>query len=112
MSYSYVRAYRKRSALSQRELGDLMGNLSKDAVRLLEQGRQRPNLEHALALEIVFGVPARTMFPDLFERIEEGVMVRAKRLYEALEAKSDETSARKREALEAIPRGGIANQAV
>lgn len=108
MIKTYVRANRKRGALSQGELANLLGKVSKDTVRRLETGRQKPTLEMALALEVVFGIPPQKLFPVLYDRIEEGVMARAKRFHEKLEAKNSAAAAQKRELLEAIPRGGIA----
>jgi hypothetical protein len=53
----------------------------------------------AFACEVVFGVPPRAMFPGLYEQVEEAVMTRAARLYEALENRTDKASVRKRELL-------------
>ena len=102
-SFNYVRTYRQRHALSEEELALLINQRSGSALSHFELGDRVPNLEGALALQIVFGLAPREMFPGFFEAVEEGVMLRAKRLYESLEGKTDARSAAKRDLIEEMP---------
>ena len=102
-SFNYVRTFRQRHALSEEELATLINQRSASAVSHFELGDRVPNLEGALALQIVFGLAPREMFPGFFEVVEEGVMRRAKRLYERLEGRTDARSQAKRDLLDEMP---------
>jgi DNA-binding XRE family transcriptional regulator len=102
-SFNYVRTYRQRYALTDGELALLINQRSGSAISHIELGDRVPTLEGALALQIVFGLAPREMFPGFFEAVEDGVMARAKRLYESLESNSDRRSQAKRDLLDEIP---------
>lgn len=95
-----VRTHRRRWALTQREVATLLGFESRTSVSRIEQGKHVPNLETALALEVVFGVAPREMFPSIFGEIEEQVMRQSLELYEATLQSSKPRERRKRELLE------------
>lgn len=102
-SFNYVRTFRQRHALSEEELALLVNQRSASAVSYFELGDRVPNLEGALALQIVFGLAPREMFPGFFETVEEGVMGRAKQFHESLDGKTDKRSQAKRDLLEEMP---------
>lgn len=81
---AYVRTQRRRWALTQKELGYLIGIEGRIGIARIEQGERLPTIETALALEVLFGTPPRTMFPRFYAEIEETVMQRALLLHEGL----------------------------
>jgi DNA-binding XRE family transcriptional regulator len=99
-SFNYVRTFRQRHGLFNEELALLINQRSRTAVSFFETGDRVPNLEGALALQVVFGVAPREMFPGFYETVEEGVMRRAERLHARLEGKTDQRSAARLRLLE------------
>jgi transcriptional regulator with XRE-family HTH domain len=98
-----LRAYRKRTALSQKEIAFLIGSQSASKVSRYEKMTREPELKTALALEAVFKCPISDLFPALFEQIQAAVRRRAKRLgKKALKATSRSLKARKSEAISGI----------
>ena len=59
---NYLRAHRKKSGLSQRELGILIGYKDQGQVSRHERSESIPPLVVALAYEIVFRVPVSSIF--------------------------------------------------
>lgn len=108
--HNYVRTERRRWALTQREMASLLGFESRASVSRIELGKYDPDLETALALEVLFGVAPRIMFPQVFGEIEEQVMCQAVLLYEATEKSSKPRERRKRELLELAVRRATAHQ--
>lgn len=97
---NYVRTERRRWALTQKEVADLLGFESRTCISRIEQGKRVPGLESALALEVLFGLAPRSMFPHLYLEVEEDVMSQALHLYEAIEHSTTPRERRKRELLE------------
>jgi transcriptional regulator with XRE-family HTH domain len=95
-----VRTHRRRWALTQAEVAALLGFESRTTVSRIEQGKHVPNLETVLALEVLFGVAPREMFPHIFGEIEEQVMRQSLVLHEATFQSSKPRERRKRELLE------------
>ena len=89
-----VRINRKRWALSQGELAELLG-ISRPALTRLEIETESTSLETALGLLIIFGLHPRAMLPGTYLLIEEAVMKRAARLDRRLRGKGDDKSLRK-----------------
>ena len=75
-----LRPYRKAAALSQRDLGLLLGLASQSSVSEYEAALKRPSLSTVVASEILFGVPARDLFPALYEEIRQDLVARTKDL--------------------------------
>ena len=75
-----LRPYRKAAALSQRDLGRLLGLASQSSVSEYEAALKRPSLATLVASEILFGVPAKDLFPALYEEIRQDLVARAKDL--------------------------------
>lgn len=107
-----VRTQRRRWALTQREVAVLLGFESRTSVSRIEQGKHVPNLETALALEVIFGVAPREMFPQVFGEIEEQVMRQSLVLYEATLQSSKPRERRKRELLEVALKRATSRQGV
>ena len=98
-SFNYLRAYRKRWSLSEEDVAGFLGAATSGFISRFESGKRTPPLEVVLAYEVVFGIPARVLFPDLYEAVEEAVMGRAAELSVEFEAQSDHASLRKRQLL-------------
>jgi len=62
---TYVRPYRIRWGLSQKDLAFLIGFQSRKAISFLENDKLPPTLAVAIALYIVFGTEHAEMFPAL-----------------------------------------------
>lgn len=77
---SYLRTHRKRGGLSQDEMAFLLGYQSGTKISRFERLARQPNLETALACQVVFGVPAHELFPGVFAEIEKTVTERARQL--------------------------------
>ena len=109
---NYLRTYRKRSGLSQAELGLLLGGRDRTKVSRYERTARLPNLDTVFAYEVIFGVPARELFSGLYSEVETRIHEQAKLLAaELAEAPSTPEVRHKREAVqEIISRAGLAPQ--
>jgi transcriptional regulator with XRE-family HTH domain len=83
---NYIRTHRSRAAFSQGELATLIGCGSAATVARYELGAREPLLDTVLALEAVFGVTARQLFPGRFRTVEQFVAERVERLIEEVRA--------------------------
>lgn len=100
---NHLRTFRKRSALSQREVAYLLGAQSGAKVCRYERFIREPGLVTALAYEAILREPVSKLFPGLFERIKGKVLARAKRLVEKeRQAPVNPRNNRKRQALAAM----------
>src|SRR5207247_8053742 len=97
---NYLKANRKRLALSQDELAFLLGAQSGAKVCRYERFVREPSLETALAYEAILKRSVSELFPGLYQKIEREVGARAKLLAARTDGrKSDRHALRKREAL-------------
>jgi transcriptional regulator with XRE-family HTH domain len=67
---------RKRRGLEQKQVAYLLGHQGIDQTSRYEQGTRLPSLENALRLEIIYGVPMRFLFKELFSKLEDDVWQR------------------------------------
>ena len=79
---NYLRTYRKRAYLSQDALAFLLGVKDGSVVSRYEGDLRTPSFETAIALEIIFGVPLRELFPGTYRKVEAEVLRRARLLRE------------------------------
>lgn len=98
---SYLRTHRKRWALTQSELGVLLG-LSAGTISKYERLTRTPSVETLIGAEFVFGVHARGIFPALYASAETEIATRAVAFAEALGGLDDKISLIKRQLLEEI----------
>jgi transcriptional regulator with XRE-family HTH domain len=77
---NYLRGYRRRAGLTQREVAYLLGLKARAPVCEMEKRRRMPLLRTALALEAIYGVPASELFAGMREEIASGTRARMKRL--------------------------------
>lgn len=103
----YIGRERKAWALTQHEIAVLLGKKSASSVSRLEQCESSPGIDTLIASEIVFGLPARGLFPKRFKEIEERVLRDGAALYDSLDIKFDPRSLRKKEFLKALMKRAI-----
>ena len=82
---NYLRTYRKRLGLTQREVAFLVGCRNGAQVSRYEKRRRLPPLRTALACEAAFGVPASVLFAGLREAAGQAVGERMLALRSKLE---------------------------
>ena len=78
---NYLLTNRKRLALSQEEVGFLIGakGASKEStVSREERSIREPSLQAAIAYELIYGKPMRELFAGLYEEVEQSVAERAR----------------------------------
>ena len=78
---NYLQSERKRLALSQEEVGFLLGigGMAKgEKVCRDENFARGPSLQDALAYEAIYGLPVRELFAGVYQQAEEAVAARAK----------------------------------
>ena len=81
---NYLRTYRKRSGLSQKEMAFLLGCREESKVSRYERRLRHPNLKTLAAYEAIFGVATRDLFAGVFEKVDKNVVKRAQLLAEKL----------------------------
>jgi hypothetical protein len=97
---NYLRAHRKRIALSQDEVAFLMGDGNGAKVCQHECFVREPSLRAILAYEAIYQKPGRDLFVGLYVKIEQEVTSRAATLLSQIEGcKSNQRIQRKRRAL-------------
>jgi len=100
---NYLKANRKRLALSQDDVAFLLGAKSGAKVCRYERFDREPSLATALAYEAIFKTSLSELFAGLYQKVEREVTERAK----LLAARNDSgrlgsQTARRREALAAL----------
>ena len=96
----YVRPYRRRWGLTQKELAYLIGAKSRSSISRIERQKREPTLTAAFIFHIVFGTQPDELFPALFAEVEDGVMARAYELYEQLQGNPSKATRVKLDLLE------------
>lgn len=84
---NYLRAYRKRSGLSQSEVAYLLGAKNGNHVSRFERRKRVPPLETALAFQAVLGTPVSELFAGTYESVAGDVGLRAQDLAAQLQTK-------------------------
>ncbi len=77
---NYLRTFRKRSHLSQDEVAFLLGGGSGCKVSRYERFTRVPNLQTAMAFEVVYGIPIKELFAGIFQKVEGQTLRRARLL--------------------------------
>lgn len=100
---NYLRKYRKRLGLTQKEVAFLLGTESGTKISRYECFSRDPGFETALAYEAIFDEPVSKLFPGIYEKIEAEMRERAKMLLAHLDRGKPGTAAyRKYQILAAI----------
>jgi transcriptional regulator with XRE-family HTH domain len=87
---NYLRAYRKRSGLSQSEVAYLLGCKNGAQVSRYERRRHMPPLRTALAFQAALGTPLSELYAGTYESVSKQVAVRAQSLTVKLQTASPE----------------------
>jgi DNA-binding XRE family transcriptional regulator len=87
---SYLRTHRKKCGLTQDEMAFLLGCQSGTKISRFEHLARQPNLETALACQVVFGILAHEMFPGVLAEVENLVTQRAQLLASRLRAQREQ----------------------
>jgi transcriptional regulator with XRE-family HTH domain len=87
----YLRTYRKKFGLTQREAALLVGMETGQIVSRHESKLRTPSFKTAIAYQIVFDVPLRALFPEIYHEVEMAVLGRAEALQMTLKAERDTT---------------------
>ena len=85
---NYLRTYRKRSGLTQHEVGFLLGRQNGAQVSRYEKRRRLPPLEAALACEEIFGVPVAELFAGVRQAVGRDIGKRRLELRARLQTKT------------------------
>lgn len=81
---NYLRTHRKRSGLTQREVGTLLGYKDPGQISRHERATSIPPLEAALAYEVIFRVPIAVIFLGIRDAVGRDVDARLDELAVAL----------------------------
>ena len=112
-STPYLRALRRRSALSQEDVAFLLGAFTGSRVSRHETGACDPPIEVALAYEVIFGAGMADIYEDELVEITKHVVKRARTLHESLAHRlKDPLRNEKRAALKRIINRCSPNQSV
>ena len=98
---NYLRSYRLRWGLSQKELAYLLGWDRPDVISRIEKKQRPPTLALVMACFILFDIPPQELFPDISAGIEHLVMARVQELYETIQGDPSRRTKKKIELLEA-----------
>lgn len=85
---NYLRSYRKKSGLTQSEVGFLLGRTNGAQISRYEKCRRLPPLEIALALEALLGVPVSQLFAGIHESANADIRKRLAGWRSALQTKA------------------------
>ena len=100
---NYLRTFRRKHALSQKELASLLGVVSGGKISRYEKFSRFPPALTVFALEIIFGAPARVLFAGAHAAVRRTVRARARKLIRRLgRMPPDSRTARKLALLKAI----------
>ncbi len=67
---NYLRTHRKKLGLTQKELAFLLSCECEAKVSRYERFKRRPNLESALACEVIFQIPVGELFAGMLEQVK------------------------------------------
>ena len=112
---NYLRTYRKKSGLTQGEVGFLLGCETGAQVSRYEKRHRLPPLETALAYEEIFGVPVGEVFAGLRQSVGRDIEKRRLALRARLQAETPNAhdarmTAHKLHSLDDRERPVVANQ--
>ncbi len=85
---NYLRMYRRRSGLSQRELGMLLGYKHRGQTSRHEQFKGFPPLAIALAYEVLYRAPVSTLFLGMHDKVKTSVEERLTAMEKDLQGRS------------------------
>jgi DNA-binding XRE family transcriptional regulator len=84
-SANRLRTHRRKSGLSQRQIGQLLGYQKDGQVSRHEGSKATPLLVSAFGYQVIFRVPIHVLFPGLYEGVRESVEERLRDLETSLQ---------------------------
>lgn len=85
---NYLREYRKRTALTQADIGFLLNQPDTVSICRYEHGERKPPMEMVLLYHLLFNVPVHSLFEIQKDNLNEDVIVRIGQLLEQLKQRS------------------------
>jgi transcriptional regulator with XRE-family HTH domain len=85
---NYLRSYRKKSGLTQSEVGFLLGRANGALISRYEKRRRLPPLHIALALEALLGIPVSQLFAGIHEGAQHDLRKRILALRAQLQSRT------------------------
>ncbi len=92
-----LRHERRAWGLTQGEMASLMGLRSANHVSRIENGKKPPSLKAAFACQVIFGIHADALFPQVYNSVEEETMRNIYSEYQRLEHTTNPAGMRKGE---------------
>jgi transcriptional regulator with XRE-family HTH domain len=83
--HNYLRTFRKRTALSQREMAFLLGTQSGTKISRHECFARQPSLRTVFAYEVVFKSHARELFAGVYDTTRRITLKRVESLHKKLD---------------------------
>ena len=99
---NYLRTHRLRAALTLAELSGLFG-ISENTLARYELGLRPIPTEVVIASETIFGAKGATLFPALYNNVEENLAIRALALHDRLAGRTDPSALKKLALINGIP---------
>ena len=93
---NHLRMHRKQGALSQAEIGQLLGVPNQADVSRYEHGARRPRTRTLIAAELLFETDSSELFPSLRQEVGTELVRRVRLLLRRLGARSDRAACAKR----------------
>ena len=104
---NYLRTYRKKLGLTQREVAFLLGCHSGAKVSRYERSGRIPSVRTIFAYEAIFQKPARELFAGIYDRAERETLRKIRILVSRLRKRQESpVLARKIASLRAVVDGG------
>jgi len=82
---TYLRTYRRRAGLSQKEVAFLLGCRSGSRISRYEHMRSMPTLKTAFGFGAIFNAPVQELFTGVYQKVEKRIARRAKCLIRRME---------------------------
>lgn len=82
---NYLRSFRKKLGMTQRELAALLGRSTSCRVSLLENGKAEPTVGEIFFLSRIFQWPLEGLFPQWSNEMEESFQTRMTKLMNRLQ---------------------------
>lgn len=80
VSKNHLRTHRRKSGLSQRQVGQLLGYPNEVQVSRHESAKAVPLLVSAFGYQVIFRVPIHSLFPGIYEDVRESIEDRLREL--------------------------------
>lgn len=77
---NYLKTYRRKAGLTQDDMAYLLGCNSGAKVSRYEHFKARPSLTTALAYQTIFRIPAKELFPGIYQKVENEISERVRLL--------------------------------